>query len=489
MADFPRRGGGIRLEPGVFGNSPGRLRILRCTHAVPQAFAGHYALHARCCGTAGILHPSLSATLKDLITNTADWLALPSTRSAPARVDDDYLGALVLAAADLEHCSSLLAPRAAVVSSLASAIDTLPPQWVYLDSQEPFARWLLLATLAEHWGAPTLASLMLTQLERIIRADSGNLRLRSMKAPTREYVALCWTRKGRIARTMGHLGDAVVWYQQAAALVSARVPRDALPQASLGLAALAMNRGNIPAVERQLRRLMRRSAALPSLYQIPAHHLMAVVNRRRREFIDALLHVWAAFDLLDGSDFRREQLVGTMADIALEAGDAEAAAQGFSIVLSSSVGPMVRAPALYGAVRARIQQLGAHPDHHSSAVTFVRRAREDAILAALAREVHTLQAMTLAPTESVLVFLASAEIAATRGALDAAEQALESAAMLADAVGLYDRQFHIEEVRTRVRSIAAPTLTALPEDTPPVISLDTGLSTRHPALDRLLQLR
>ena len=415
----------------------------------------------------------------DSLLHAADWLASAEAKREEVRVDDAHAGALALAAADLEHQVSLKPPRHAVWLELADAVRALPPQWAHLSNAAPVAQWLSLASLAEHWGALRLAWLILTDVERLLHVERP-----ATEALAREYRALCWTRRGRIARTRGQLEDAAICYEFAAKLTRQRPWHDAHPQALLGLAALAANRGNIPAVERRLRPLLRESSTLPALYSIAAHQLMSVAKRKRHHHIDALLHAWAAFDLLDGSDFRREQLVATMADIALEAGDPHAAARGFDVVLSTTVRPLVRAPALYGAVRARLEQLGSVGTTSRSAAAVGR----DPILTGFASQLQALREASLAPTESVLVYLAVAELAIAWCDVPQAVRALDDAEQLAGAVGLHERQFSIDAARMRLHTVCAPVSATTH------VALDTMASphaaaSRHPAFDRLLQLQ
>ncbi len=425
----------------------------------------------------------------DLMLHAAEWLAWPLRVTEQNRVDDELLGMLALATADLEHQSTLVAPRAALWRELQAALRHLPPQWVHLSSDGPFARWLAIASLAESAGALRLATVLLHHLELAVRADHAGVRGGDAEgADLRERLALCWTRRGRIARTNGQLADAEAWYTQARRLVHSAPSRDGRPQAQLGLAALAVNRGNYPAVIRSLRRLTVQSAKVPALYRIPSHQLMAVARRKQRRFIDALLHVWAAFDLLDAVDFRREQLVGTMAEIALEADDLEAASNGFATVLHSNVGPLVRVPALFGAVRARIAVL-------ERAGGALARDRRDPLLGDFAAELDAMQVSSLAPSEAVLAHLAAAELARHGGSAASAEAALDAAESLARAVGLFERLFTVEEFRARLRSSKREAASALSVSDPAssITRSHSGravaASRRHPALERLLSLR
>lgn len=424
--------------------------------------------------------------------HAADWLVW-SERSTE-RASDDLLGVLVLAAADLGQQTSLDAPREVLWRQLHAPLATIPPQSAHLEMGSPFTQWLAVASLAEGVGALRLAIIVLHHLEervRIAHATHSGHPAPGHRPTLHEQVALCWTRRGRIARTGGQLDDAARWYRQAQRLVRREPTRDATVQATLGLAALAVNRGNYPEVVRHLGGLMRSNAGVPSLYRIPSHHLMAVARRKQARYIDALLHVWIAFDLLDATDFRREQLIGTMAEIALEAGDLDAAIHGFATVLRSSAGPLVRAPALLGAVRARAQQ--AQRNVHGTRVFTQPEALRagdppDVSFDDLADQLQAMAEKSLAPTEAVLVQLARAELEASRGAPTLAEAALDIAENLARSVGLYERLFMIDAVRLRLARAAASS------DRPPGSGVtpradSTPRRTRHPALHRLLSLR
>ncbi len=408
------------------------------------------------------------------LLNVADWLAAPESH-AVASDDQALLGALVLAAAHLEHLETLEAPAASLAAQLRSAASEIPPQWAMLADDEPFAMWLQAATVAEHRGAFRLSLRMLSELARLLSIKLRN-DVRDDGSLIAERLALCCARRGRIARTMGELEHAMEWYGKAREAVRYAPVRDASPQASLGLAALALNRGNIPRGARLLMPLLRRGAGLPAVYRIPTHQLMAVVRRKQRKHMDALLHVWAAFDLLTTSDFRREQLVGTMAEIALEAGDIDAAARGFEVVLQSSTLPMVRVPALWGAIQARLASAPPHRD-----------PLQDAPLLGFMAEVQVLKTQRLAPAAEVMVHLSDATLAIARADVRSATTALDEADRVAHSAGFFERQFMIEELRTRLR-IDQLTGSATPSGGRAQEQQQRKRRVRHPALLRLLQI-
>jgi hypothetical protein len=241
----------------------------------------------------------------DSLLHAADWLVWSQRSTEHSRDSDDLMGVLVLATADLGLQTSLEAPRQILWQQLHAPLATIPPQWVHLDTSSPFAQWLSIASLAEGVGALRLAIIVLHHLEERVRfahATHSGHPAPGHQPTLHEQVALCWTRRGRIARTGGQLDDAARWYRQAQRLVRREPTRDATVQATLGLAALAVNRGNYPEVVRHLGGLMRSNAGVPPLYRIPSHQLMAVARRKQARYIDALLHVWAAFDLLDATD-------------------------------------------------------------------------------------------------------------------------------------------------------------------------------------------
>lgn len=405
------------------------------------------------------------------IRNAAEWLASDEA-GALAAVDSALTGQLALAAAHLEHQSIIELPADTLLVLLGEAAKDVPPQWTVLAANEPFTFWLQAATLAEHRGAWRLSLLMLAEIERVLREQSVN------DPSTVERIALCWARRGRIARTMGELEHAVDCYDRARRAVRRAPLQDAYPQAVLGLAAAALNRGNAPRAVRLLLPLVRAGTTLADLYRIPAHQLMAVVRRRQRRYVDAMLHVWAAFDLLNASDFRREQLIGTMADIALDAGDADAAARGFEAVLQSSAVALVRVPALWGAIQARLMQtVTLGPD----------KLREDVRLQQYDEQVQALKLQSISPVVEVMVHLSDAALAVARADMRGATAALDRADRLAQQAGFFDRQFLIEELRSKLNtSSVAPASPRLIADG---VSAKYAKRSRHPALGRLLMLR
>src|SRR6187402_83574 len=146
------------------------------------------------------------------VLNTADWLASPEARQA-AGEDPARLGPVALAAAHLEHLSAFDVPDEAWRAPLDEAASEIPPQWSRLDGAEPFAFWLQAATVAEHHGAFRLSARMLAEIVRLVREDRRVGQ--HDEASTTERLALCWTRRGRIARTLGDIEQAVQWYDQA----------------------------------------------------------------------------------------------------------------------------------------------------------------------------------------------------------------------------------------------------------------------------------
>jgi len=407
--------------------------------------------------------------------SAAHWLSSSEADTETAG-DSARLSALVLAASSLEHLSAFEMPDAETRAQLDGEANEIPPQWAILDRDQPFTFWLQAATVAEHRGALLLSARMLVEIARLVREDRRTGKRGD--ASTAECLALCWTRFGRIARTLGDLTQAVQWYEQARRAVRSSPIKDAYPQAVLGLSAAAINRGNIPRAARLLLSLLRLESALPAVYRIPAHQLMAVVRRKQRQHTDALLNVWAAFDLLTASDFRREQLIGTMAEIAFEAGDFDAAARGFEAVLQSNVVPLVRIPALWGAIRARLATIGTHRLEHEA---------RDERLHDHSREVESWKAQRLTPATEVMVHLCDAELAIARGDVESATTAIDRAGRVAKGADYFERQFLIDGLRAKLDSKSvAPDLPSLHVTG---ARKTHSTSARHPALQRLFQLR
>ena len=414
----------------------------------------------------------------EVVVTTADWMAIYDRSSDKASVVvEERLAILAMLSSALEHQTELTAPSAQLMSRLDAEIAALPPQMSGVGVDEPFAQWMAIAALTEHCGALRLAQLMVDRVRELVDARGKSLIGEAARSGV-ERTAICWARRGRIARTNGQFDDAIACYEQAAANVRSRPWIDARPQAELGLATVAAIRGNIPEAERRANALLAHRPHIFAIYQVNAHQLLSFAKRKRGLFIDALLNAWAAFDLLGHEDFRRHELVGVMSEIALELGDLDAASHGFDAVLDTDVSSRIRVPTLAGAVDVCLRRMNA-----TTAMSVSNR------LESLLDELRVLITTTLSPNDRASALIALAEGAMALGQGAEAERWLSAAATTSADAKLFERQFRIDALRVRLNEIAIAMNTTIDPtprfwtDSPPRA---TGrMKHRHHSLVRL----
>jgi hypothetical protein len=265
----------------------------------------------------------------------AEWLSHAAARLAAMPTDvADVLTSVALLTATLERHPALVAPPAAPLAALRPAFAPLPVQLLCLPAEHPVGLWLQLSALAEHHGEPVLARLIVDALaERLGEHDAGRTtRADGYDHERAELLALCWTRRGRMARVAGYLDDAQCHFEEALALTRGSW-RDARLAAELGLTNLAVARGNYPQVAARCTALLANSeasAVLAPVHRVALYQMRAIASRKRGAFIDALLDSWHAYDLLGHASAHRAELIVSMAETALDCGDIAAAEAGFS---------------------------------------------------------------------------------------------------------------------------------------------------------------
>jgi tetratricopeptide (TPR) repeat protein len=427
-------------------------------------------------------------------------LAQPQSKDVDATFGDEpsrreqLLGVIAVLANALVSQSLLAAPDDRLYEDLAADISALPPQVAHIDAQSPFARWLSVAALAEHWRELRLAQLIVDRLSALVRdtsprakgAFTGGDAAYVLTQDAAELAGICFARRGRIARSVGDLDDAIQWYRDAAQIVRARerIWRDARVLAELGLATIDTLRGNMPAVERRTLRILAYRPQVADFYRVHAHQFLALTRRKAGKYIDALLNAWAAFDLLDHADFRRQELVASMSEIALEMGDVLAAESGFAAVLTAAESPRVRIPAVVGLLQVRLRVVSG-------------ALQDDSVAVACARELEDLLRTSLAPNDEVVSLLALAEFAQRSGQVAHTTELLDRADHVARQQRLYERQFQIEALRGSLNG-GLNTMTVMHSDVNlPMVpasinsagaapSASRAARRRHPALQRLL---
>ncbi|MES2522647.1 MAG: hypothetical protein V4617_08125 [Gemmatimonadota bacterium] len=343
----------------------------------------------------------------------------------------------------------------------------------------PLGGWIEVAALAEYIGAWPLADIVLRLL--IARVDEYTA-LADARVPVtpREALALCWARRGRIARTAGRLTDADVFYRRAVALTRGLSWSDGRPHAEMGLAVLSVGRGNYPSAERRAQRVLAYRPVVYSMYRIAAHQVIAFTKRRRGQPLDALLHSWEAYDLLDRDDDRRFEILSSMSEIAQSHGDLDAAARGFAAVATSQAPWRVRIPGLVGALDVAL--LIAARDSQAS-----RNVLADARVQCARAALEDALPHVAAPGDRLLGTLALAQAAVTAGVREVAELWLRESEELADRHGFHEKRFRVETLRASMHS--AESLVGNPDGRAAETTTSRrSWSAEHPALARLRTL-
>ncbi|WP_461413565.1 hypothetical protein [Gemmatimonas sp.] len=390
-------------------------------------------------------------------SSAAEWLSLAAARLAAMPGDvADVLATVAMLTATLERHPDLAAPSPAVVASLTPALATLPVQQLLLAFDHPANQWLQLSALAEHHGELVLARLIVDALaERLGEHDAGRAARSGMADVERtELLALCLTRRGRMARVAGYLDDAQCHFEEALALTRGSW-RDARLAAELGLANLAVARGNYPQVAARCTALLANGEAavvLAPVHRVALYQMRAIASRKRGAFIDALLDSWQAFDLLGLASAHRAELMVSMAETALECGDLAAAEAGFSSAEheARATGAPLRVQVAAAAGTARVA---------------LARGTQAVVLSA-AKDLDLLLRQPLAPRERAQALMTRAACHQFTAEPSLASASLNEARALAERYAFHDLSFGIEALRAdSAATVAAP-------------------ARRHPALAR-----
>ncbi len=350
--------------------------------------------------------------------------------------------ALALCVGELLNGDAIVHPSPHAMQRSAEALRTLPPQMSDPMRATAFGYWMGVAALAELARDVPLARMVLNALESRI-SDDTELHRTSTRGtmtpstpPAWEMRGMIWARRGRLSRLAGHLEDAEECYREAARIGRKQRATEALAQAQIGLALLAAMRGNHPAVLRRCRALLAHHPDLGSLYRVPVHQLIALSARKKGRFSEALRNVWYAFESLDQADFRRSELVLSMAEIAEEVGDGAAALHAFETVLHAATHARIRTPALLGAIRLYIA---------------VRRSPSppqfDQVLEGYRQEAKTLLESTTDPFDGAALLIGLATIAEHSQDWAEWDRRLSAARSVAEESKLFELQFRIERMR------------------------------------------
>lgn len=410
----------------------------------------------------------------DVIVGVGDWLACAPLARSLEPGSARHRGALAVLASTLHLQRHLESPAPTLLEQLRDILAMLPVQLAHLEPTMAVAQWLSVAAAAEFVGEGRLAQLVLDDVRaRLASPDVG-----VPAVDRQEWIAICWTRRGRLSRIAGHHEDARECYREAIRGIRALPWRDGRPLAELGLSALAASQGNFPAVARHAKAVLRVRPPVAAVHQVAAHQLMALVRKRAGHHLDALLHAWAAFDLVPQGDVRAVELMLSMAEIAVDLADWDAADHGFAAAFRLAGPVRLRVSALVGAVDAQTRRSYAGESRANSAQ-----------LKTYLRELARLAATDLAPRDAVRVRLALANGAIlVGGPADQVTTQLDEAAALATRFQLYEHQFRVDESRARLRAMTTNDHRERPTRVAAGIAGASKAVSRHPALSRLLAL-
>lgn len=421
-------------------------------------------------------------------SSASEWLSLAASRLADADPEHaDLLARIALLTAALERMYHLPDRAPSGFAALAPALSRVPDQLAHLPAQHPARRWFELAALAEFHGEAQLARVTINALADTLGEHDP---VRALECgftshERDELLALCWCRRARLSRVAGALLDAQYHFEEALALVGERPWRDARLAAELGLANLAVSRGNYPQVERRCTALLsdvQADSAMAPAHRVAAYQMRAIAHRKRGAFIEALLDSWSAYDLLGEASVHRVELVVSMAETALEAGDVGAARAAFSNARreATDTGAPLRvvAAAVTGYARALMRAPMVAADLEGAAVQPLRQLLAD-------------HASSLAPRERVYAMVTLAECRVAQGQLAEARTTLHEALPIAAAHTFNDHVFRIEALFDQLNAMQANSVAKVGLEPTTGMSAVEGEprdAERHPALYRLTAL-
>jgi tetratricopeptide (TPR) repeat protein len=416
-------------------------------------------------------------------SSASEWL---SAAAAPLSSGSDthrteQLATLAFLAASLERQSTLSAPSATLLAALRDALARVPAQLVHLPPTHAAHPWLHLSALAEFLGEPSLAGVILNALAELLgeHDTARGPHDDAYEAERCEVLALCWTRRGRIARVAGALDDAQACFEEALTLIGDAPWRDARLAAELGLINLAVARGNYPLVEQQCSALLASAASrLASVHVAAVYQMRAIARRKRQNWLDALLDSWSAYDQLGHASAYRAELVVSMAETALEAGDLCAAAAGFNSAHQEALATGAQFRVQAAAITGRARTINS--------CLLAGTARTPAIPAdqveSARQSLMALLDAPLAPRERVYALVTMAEWRLREQDIPGARAVLTEASTLAVEHAYFDYQFRTDTLLARLSAADAHSASATPRESV------WQEHERHPALVRLAEL-
>jgi tetratricopeptide (TPR) repeat protein len=357
-----------------------------------------------------------------------------------ARVRDAF-GRLTFLAVQLRNASVLpdIAPEH--LSALKDLLAIVPRQAPSMQSGSMPSEWLQLASLAELNEWAPLARIVVDGISRCSGAHE-------------ELLAICDCQRGRLARACGELEDATLFYQSAIRRARTVVGGDAFIRAHCGMANVFMDLGNFPKAEQHFRKALRRDDGAARESRVYAWMGLALVRRKRSDFLDAMLAAWNAFDLTIETSPLRCDLLISLAEYALAYGDHVAAINGFQRALERSYSTRLTVAARTGIVMSMTRRLLELKAHHEISVAEVVSGERD--LLTTIDDLTCLLSAELAPQQHAFALVACLEASAALGIASQlnrqvlVEQWLSALRSLVERFSFHEYGFRLDELIPRL---------------------------------------
>jgi tetratricopeptide (TPR) repeat protein len=190
--------------------------------------------------------------------------------------------------------------------------------------------------------------------------------------------------RARIARHLGAIDAASVWYEEVERMGAERTLPELLARAQGGFGILAQLRGDFPSARKHFNRVLAIAEAAQDT-RLVAHGGLMVAAVSARDYDDAAQHAWAAYQEA-GSAIEQTDMLINLAQLLLDAGHPAAALRGFAAAIAREPQPRSALPALGGAALAAVADSAGQDDRARARARSVVRTvnqRIDALVVAL----------------------------------------------------------------------------------------------------------
>jgi tetratricopeptide (TPR) repeat protein len=200
---------------------------------------------------------------------------------------------------------------------------------------------LTLAADVEEAGALDLADTMLVDITLAVPDASSRAR------------GLVLMQRGRIARTLGDLGEANRFYEAAREIGDREGVPELVVRGTLGSAVVARTRGNYPRARELFQEGLAGAERIGDRELVGiAHHGLLTAASAAGDIEGALFHAWRAFEGAYDDARRQHELLLVLGHFAAELGHHDAALRANLVVCDRASAPRLRLPALAGAALA-----------------------------------------------------------------------------------------------------------------------------------------